>query len=709
MAGRRLALLIDACVGEHLPEYPGSPDDLKRLQEVLGAADIGQFNVTAVNGSDKATIEAALHRLFAESQRDDLLLFYFVGNLVIDRDNQLWFAAVTTNPAELERTAISAAFVRAEMTIAAVGQIVTVLDARISGYEDNFSAFPWDQQMEVAGKSQALLAALAGPDFRKSPSRSGRLVPDFSITKLINDAAVELPKNGNGFTVAELSLYLSTRIDPNSSALITRIDDAAGQIIFAEGVQMVLEPGAPTDEILSGSSDLPGSPPEENVQFTVYRPATLAVGHWQRMLVFTHIDENPDQSSEQNTPAQEVAQRAQRLLADELETYRQLAADSQFPIPRESEITLVPDIPHITFNPPRRSFVWATDLRVHDESFLLRAPSELAGSLARGRLSIFLGHLLVADIAINFRIEPAVSSLAPSESLWTQSSARPFRKVFASYSHHDAQIVEAMEHHVKALGYDYLRDIVHLRSGQTWNDRLLEMIKEADIFQLFWSSNSARSSHVEREWRYALALSREAFIRPAFWEVPMPLPPQPLQDLHFYRLPALVPAIGQYSSVQASTTVSEEPRPYRTAVPPVPESAMPSKPLPVNAYEPPPSPDTKIRPQRKRRSVFSAILGGIAAVCLVTLVSFYGGKLWFSQELTTGLSQQHLSTAGTPLTLATPPPLLATPAATPLPVVGATPPLVETPAALASTTPHPTKRRSSEPRTPESIAKPMPH
>jgi hypothetical protein len=45
-----------------------------------------------------------------------------------------------------------------------------------------------------------------------------------------------------------------------------------------------------------------------------------------------------------------------------------------------------------------------------------------------------------------------------------------------------------MEHHVKALGYDYLRDVVHLRSGQPWSDRLLGLINEADIFQLFWSS-----------------------------------------------------------------------------------------------------------------------------------------------------------------------------------------------------------------------------
>jgi hypothetical protein len=137
MPGRRLALLIDASTGEHFPPYPTVPGDIERLKEVLGSPNIGRFNVVAVNPAEKETMEAALHRFFAESQVGDLLLFYFVGNLVVDRDSQFWFAALTTNPAQLEETAVSAEFVRAEMTAAAAGQFVVVLDARICAYEDN--------------------------------------------------------------------------------------------------------------------------------------------------------------------------------------------------------------------------------------------------------------------------------------------------------------------------------------------------------------------------------------------------------------------------------------------------------------------------------------------------------------------------------------------------------------------------------------------
>ena len=78
------------------------------------------------------------------------------------------------------------------------------------------------------------------------------------------------------------------------------------------------------------------------------------------------------------------------------------------------------------------------------------------------------------------------------------------------------------------------------------DDGLLRLIDQADVFQLFWSSNSMGSPHVRREWEYALSLGRPALIRPTFWEDPFPespansLPPESLRRLHFHRL-ATVP------------------------------------------------------------------------------------------------------------------------------------------------------------------------
>ena len=106
----------------------------------------------------------------------------------------------------------------------------------------------------------------------------------------------------------------------------------------------------------------------------------------------------------------------------------------------------------------------------------------------------------------------------------------------------DKFIVEQFEEFGRSLGDEYLRDLTELRSGEVWSDRLFEMIRAADVFQLFWSKNAMSSAFVSQEWRYALSLGRSNFIRPVYWETPLPedrqadLPPEELRRLHFQNL-----------------------------------------------------------------------------------------------------------------------------------------------------------------------------
>jgi hypothetical protein len=93
-----------------------------------------------------------------------------------------------------------------------------------------------------------------------------------------------------------------------------------------------------------------------------------------------------------------------------------------------------------------------------------------------------------------------------------------------------------------ATGDEYLRDKTHLRAGEVWSERLRQMIDQANLFQLFWSRNAMKSDFVRAEYEYALALGRAGFIRPTYWEDPLPedrtrgLPPESLKSLHFVRL-----------------------------------------------------------------------------------------------------------------------------------------------------------------------------
>ena len=66
------------------------------------------------------------------------------------------------------------------------------------------------------------------------------------------------------------------------------------------------------------------------------------------------------------------------------------------------------------------------------------------------------------------------------------------------------------------------------------------------MFQLFWSWNALSSPLVREEWRQALALNRPHFVRPVYWEEPLPeragLPPVELKRLHFQRVYPRIPS-----------------------------------------------------------------------------------------------------------------------------------------------------------------------
>jgi len=271
----------------------------------------------------------------------------------------------------------------------------------------------------------------------------------------------------------------------------------------------------------------------EDAQFTVYRPQAVRPKRWYTLLAFVHRSkaEGPSEPD----PVEEVTRLATQVLGDDSEDYQVITEDSSQPVPKEGEITLVPDFEGIEFNPRQRTFRWTE--AVHREEFRFRAESALDGQTVRGRLSAYVGVVLIADVNLAIRVETGASG----EKVATKAgTASPYRKIFASYSRKDLPVVLQFEHLARALGDRYLRDLTTLRAGEPWNSRLQEMILEANVFQLFWSWNAMDSPLVRQEWEYALSLGRPNFVRPTYWEEPMPrqpgLPPAELEALHFHRL-----------------------------------------------------------------------------------------------------------------------------------------------------------------------------
>ncbi len=295
---------------------------------------------------------------------------------------------------------------------------------------------------------------------------------------------------------------------------------------------------------------------DENVQFTVYRPQTVRPEVWYPLLAFAHLADRPlNAPEEEPDPIEEVRRQARHILGQRFERYKDLTQDSGRAIPRAGELSFVPNVQGLIFNPPQRIFRWEES--VHREEFRLRAAAELHGQTARGNLSVFWGGILVADILLAIRVNRDHSEPVSDREPPARDQASPYRKIFVSYSHRDLAIVQQIERFAQMMGDQYLRDWTHLRTGEVWSDRLRQLIKEADVFQLCWSCNSMHSPFVRREWEYALSLNREHFVRPSYsgGSVPSsddpPLPPDGLKELHFQRI-ALAPDVASSPPVDAS-------------------------------------------------------------------------------------------------------------------------------------------------------------
>ncbi len=281
----------------------------------------------------------------------------------------------------------------------------------------------------------------------------------------------------------------------------------------------------------------PPAPPQasQEVQFSAYYPKEVLPNVWLPLRAYFY----------RLSAAPQVLDDAREQLGKALDDYRRGSDTARADIQEGALVTATPELPGFQFNPPSVSQLFLEDW--HRFDFKARATGVPLEQAANGRITFTVEGVIVADIPMSVFVSaaatpPDTSGSSPSlPASVASASTKPYQAVFCSYSHRDTQIVERVEKAYKALGLDFLRDSVMLKSGQNWNAELLNMIDRADIFQLFWSSNSSQSKYVRQEWEHALqrAAGREAFIRPVYWEDPMPNPPAELGHIHFAFQPEL--------------------------------------------------------------------------------------------------------------------------------------------------------------------------
>ena len=254
----------------------------------------------------------------------------------------------------------------------------------------------------------------------------------------------------------------------------------------------------------------------EEVRFTAYWPRAVQPEQTYRMLVFCHLAEKgPDSPTGERHPYDDVRHQAERRFAEPAAEFETTVTErSSKNLPRPETLTTVLELPELAFDPPRVVPVGTDSKSVQCAEFRLRAAAEMDGRTTSGRLSVYSGVVLVAEIDVQMRVD---SQSAEEPESPARRTVEPYRRIFASFSPHDGAIVEQIERFADMLGDPYLRDVREAKAGQVWSEQIERLIHEAEIFQLFWSANSMRSENVRREYEFALALKRPQFVRPTFW------------------------------------------------------------------------------------------------------------------------------------------------------------------------------------------------
>jgi hypothetical protein len=210
-----------------------------------------------------------------------------------------------------------------------------------------------------------------------------------------------------------------------------------------------------------------------------------------------------------------IQRQIERLLQENRPHYRESNTTSNRPIPKNKYLRFKFKAQGLRFDPQETT-------RLHNEELVIQhfeviAGESLEGTTVRGVLEVSVGWFAVAELGFEIR----VTSKAVCEP-FQATSGPTHRDIFPSYAREDAAYLEEFERYFKVFGDEYLSDVKKIRAGTEWPTEITSLITQADVFQLFWSHNAAKSDYIPKELEYALALKRPNFIYQTTWESDSP-------------------------------------------------------------------------------------------------------------------------------------------------------------------------------------------
>ncbi|MEH2414636.1 caspase, EACC1-associated type [Nostoc sp.] len=225
----KVALLIG--VSEYEPDLnalPGSVKDVDAMQRVLVNPEMGEFaetNITVLKNPQRQGMEDAIHRLYADRHRDDLVLFYFSGHGIKDERGNLYLSTRNTrkeNGKLVKPSAVAASFLHECINDCRSQRQVIILDCCFSGAIAQGMTVRDDGivnvQEQLGSKGRAILTSSTSTQYSFAPEGSELSIYTRYLVEGIETGAAD--HNADGWiSVDGLHDYASTKVQKAAPAM----------------------------------------------------------------------------------------------------------------------------------------------------------------------------------------------------------------------------------------------------------------------------------------------------------------------------------------------------------------------------------------------------------------------------------------------------------------------------------------------------------
>ena len=245
----KFALLIG--VSEYQSGFdplPTTIQDVEAIKQLLVNPEIGEFaaeNVTVLKNPQKPAMDEAIHNLYDDRQKDDLLLLYFSGHGLINDEGNFYFSTSSTkkNGASfISYLAVAASYVHERMKKSKSKYKVVILDSCFSG------AFPQGMaakdggtiniKQHLGGQGTAILTASTSTQYAYEEEGSDLGIYTRYLVEGIKTGAAD--KDGDGWiSIDELHEYVSSKVQEVAPAMTPKIYpvEEGHRIILAKSPQ----------------------------------------------------------------------------------------------------------------------------------------------------------------------------------------------------------------------------------------------------------------------------------------------------------------------------------------------------------------------------------------------------------------------------------------------------------------------------------------